>query len=247
MFNNKNVLGLLFFVLILSSCSTDRSSLATTQTSPLDETSSTVLTAEDGVSIYYTYYPGSSSQGIILLHMLNADRSSWDNIPSLLQQEGYHVIAIDFRGHGESIEKGRWQSFDDSDFNDMIFDVEAATTFLETKSVSSVAIIGASIGANIALQYAAANPVAGIVLLSPGLDYRGITTEDAIIPYGNNPLFIAVSEDDVYSFESSQVLDEKALGEHKVIIYSGSAHGTRMFSHNDLLPEISLFLNNIFK
>lgn len=199
---------------------------------------------DDGVSIVGTYYAPSSglkdsTPTIILLHMLGKDRSTWNTFASALSHKGYDVLAIDLRGHGDSIKQGSstasYQSFTENDFNKMTLDVKAAKQFLiEQKNAKPdrMAVIGASIGANIALNYAATlDPTIKIViLLSPGLNYRGVATSDTITKY-KNPIYIAATEGDSESAKDSQTLCTKINCGENLKIYSGSiSHGTNMFS-----------------
>ena len=43
------------------------------------------------------------AQAVILLHMYRSDRSAWRPLISLLEDAGFAIMAIDLRGHGESI------------------------------------------------------------------------------------------------------------------------------------------------
>lgn len=86
------------------------------------------------------------------------------------------------RGHGKSVnQNGTFQSFTPNDFNKMKLDVKAAKQFLVTQkgiNPKNIAIVGASIGANVALKYAAVDPsIKAVVLLSPGLHYKGVIKE----------------------------------------------------------------------
>lgn len=199
------------------------------------------LKATDGKSIKGTYYRGETNKGIILLHMLNHDRSTWNNFATDLQDEGYHVIAIDFRGHGESA--GDWKDFSTSEFEDrndfveMEYDIEAAASFLKGKASWPKTIIGASIGANIALRYAAVNPeVEKVVLISPGLNYKGVRTSEAAMRYQGEVLMVGSSDDDAY-IEANEKLNNKFVGKHKTFEYMGSGHGTELFDTESGLSE----------
>lgn len=97
-----------------------------------------------------------------------------------LTQGGFSVIAIDLRGHGAS--EGNWRSFSPREFNAVVLDVKAAKDYLISRGVKPgrMGIVGASIGANIALRYAAEDgEIKTVVLLSPGLNYRGVAIEEA--------------------------------------------------------------------
>ena len=191
------------------------------------------LITDDNVKLRGTFYKGRDDKpSIILLHMLNRNRNDWNNFADMSQSIGYNVITIDFRGHGES--SLNWKDFSQVDFNNMILDVKSAKEYLIANSVSSeVVIMGASIGANVALNYAALDKsIRSIILLSPGLDYRGVKTEDTIKKF-INPVLIVASEDDFYASQSSRTLS--SLSKNSTLkIYMGSAHGTGLFDKTDV-------------
>ncbi len=174
---------------------------------------------DDGVSIIGSYYSSplnvvsnassssTTTPTVILLHMLGKDRSTWNAFASTLSQKGdYAVLSIDLRGHGESVKQNNgntisFQSFTPDDYNKMVLDVKAAKQFLITNksaNPNNISIVGASIGANVAINYAAIDPtIKSVVLLSPGLNYRGVSTEEAITKYkNNNSVYIAATEGD---------------------------------------------------
>ncbi len=191
------------------------------------------LKTSDGINLKGTYYKGTTNQGVILLHMLNKKRATWKEFAKDLQDTGYHVIAIDFRGHGDS--DGDWDDFssnefeDRNDFVDMEYDVAAAAAFLKKKATWPKTIIGASIGANIALRYAANTPeVEKVVLMSPGLSYKGVRTNEASMAYHGEVLMVG-STDDVPYVEANEKLNNKFVGKHKTFEYMGSGHGTDLF------------------
>jgi dienelactone hydrolase len=134
--------------------------------------------------------------------------------------------------------KASYESFSEDDFNDMVIDVKAAKEFLISKNLDpdNVSIVGASIGANVALNYAASNPtIESIVLLSPGLNYKGVSTTETIKQY-NGPIYIAVTSGDGSADDSRVLCDEINCGEN--LIYKGSnSHGTDMFSES-LDPQL---------
>lgn len=191
----------------------------------------------DGVTIFATYFepekPGRRPS-VILLHMLNRTRADWSAFARRLAREGYAVLALDLRGHGQSLEgAGPWMGFSPDQFRAMVEDVASAHRFLRDApraDAGRLALIGASIGANVALQYGSRSlEVKTLVLLSPGLNYRGVTTEDAVGPWGKRPLLIVASREDRYSAQSSRRLDRLAQGRHRLILFDRAGHGTRMF------------------
>ena len=187
---------------------------------------------EDTVKIAATHYVGKGD-GIILLHMLSRDRRDWDIFAVKLNSLGYNVLAIDLRGHGES--ELDFLKFNSTDYNNMVKDVAAAKKYLNK---TRIFVIGASIGANVALNYAVKDKdVKGIVLLSPGADYRGVETLKAIMKY-DRPIMIVSSEDDFQSIGASRQLYSFAGKQRELKEYGDAGHGTNMFVKLDLADSI---------
>jgi len=193
----------------------------------------TITTADD-IKIAGDYSGESGRPAVLLLHMMPATKESWRDFSEKLVERGFQTLAIDLRGHGES-EGGSqgYKKFSDKDHQASVKDVEAGVGFLKSKSASSISLAGASIGANLALQYAAEHlEVSKIILLSPGLDYRGVKTETVIgkLREGQSVYFIA-SLDDPYSADTVKVLSEMAPAhvERMVKVFENAGHGTAIF------------------
>ncbi len=194
-----------------------------------------VLATEDGVTLKASFYPKESNNAVILVHMLNSNRQSYNEFALRLNRR-FGVLSVDSRGHGES--DLDWNDFSEKDFNSMVLDVKAAKAFLSGKGFSEVYLVGASIGANTVLNYAAADDsIKKIVLLSPGLNYRGVSTGDSVREYKNKVLIVASGEDS-YSFASSEKLFEESPGEKRFLRLSNAGHGTSMFAKPGLMDEI---------
>lgn len=199
--------------------------LADLQPKPVD------LVTEDNVNLKATYYPaaGAAAQApaLLLLHMLNSNKESWQDFAPALQEAGYAVLALDLRGHGES---------SNANFNYVFMDrdADAGLRWLRTRpeiNAEKTGIVGASIGANLALRSGSRTPqIKSVVLLSPGLDYRGVTTLDVLATYGQRPIMIVAAENDSYAANSSRTLNSQALGQHQLQIYPGADHGTNLLS-----------------
>ncbi|NQU98950.1 alpha/beta fold hydrolase [Candidatus Woesearchaeota archaeon] len=213
-------------LLLLSSCSGD--------VNPF------FIKASDGVKISANFFPAESEKGVILLHMLNHGKNDWNDFVPVLNENGYNVLAIDMRGHGLS--ELDWREFSDVEFSRAVLDVAAAKSHLEENGVSEFGIIGASIGANIALKYAAQDKeIKSIILLSPSLNYRGVTTSDNILKY-DRAVFTVTSSKDTQSADDAFVLHEVASGEKKFLIYNDAGHGTDMFKEPSLNEVIITWL-----
>ena len=194
------------------------------------------ITAADGLPIQATLLTPLTSgaePGVILLHMLGDDRTVWGEVglTADLVAAGYAVLVMDMRGHGETGGAQDWALA--ADDLGRAWDAFAA---LETVDAARTAVVGASIGANMALRLGAdRTDVAAVALLSPGLDYRGVTTADQATSYGDRPLLLIAAEDDAYSADSVRALAEAADGA-TVHIFERAGHGTNMFA---AAPELA--------
>jgi pimeloyl-ACP methyl ester carboxylesterase len=124
----------------------------------------------------------------------------------------------------------------------MIDDVGAALQFIRSQGVNGgVFLAGASLGANVALNYASlTNSVSGVILLSPGIDYQGIQTGEAIQRLKKEPVLLVASEADKYAFLSSVRL--KNLYPNATFWSDVKpGHGVQMFDDN-LLQRIKKWL-----
>ena len=166
--------------------------------------------------------------GVILLHMLNSRRGVWADlgVSEALASDGFTVLALDMRGHGETGGAMDWTLAEED-----LQRVWEAFAALPAVDAARTAVVGASIGANMALVTGANEPqVATAVLLSPGLDYRGVMTDDRIADWGTRPLLIVASNEDSYAADSAVALADLAGDTAVLELYDGAGHGTHMFS-----------------
>jgi alpha-beta hydrolase superfamily lysophospholipase len=201
----------------------------------IDASQRVSLRAEDGVMLAATWYepPSRPAPAVILIHMLHRSRRDWDAVAQRLSSEGFGALAIDLRGHGES--GGTAGGATEGEYSSMVFDVRAARRYVATRGdvvQSRVAIVGASIGANLAALEAAADPsVAGLVLLSPSLEYRGLRIE-APLRKTARPVLLVASDDDPYASRSARDLQKAGGGPREIVVVRQAGHGTAMLTRD---------------
>ncbi|MDP3769471.1 MAG: alpha/beta fold hydrolase [Candidatus Sungbacteria bacterium] len=209
------------------------------------------VSTKDGLTIEGDYYASSGQSGALLLHMMPADRTSWNSFAVKLQEAGFHVLTIDLRGHGKSTGgPAGYRIFSDAEHQQSIFDIEAAVEFLHGKGVKKLHIGGASIGANLAVQYAAKHPeIISVMLLSPGLDYHGIHTDIWVDNLkSHQAMLLVASDDDVYSFTSVKTLFDRStsLPKREIKLLSEAGHGTCVFEKNSaFIDELVTWLKKV--
>ena len=106
------------------------------------------LTTSDGVPIAGSYWPGRRPGGpaVLLLHGVDSSRASFARHAAWLNGLGYAVLAIDFRGHGESGQVARSFGLNEAR------DADAGLAFLRQGAPGRrVGVIGTSLGGAAAL------------------------------------------------------------------------------------------------
>ena len=208
------------------------------------------LKTSDGVKIVGDFeMPTGAKKAVLLLHMMPSTRVSWKSLTEDLNKAGFATLAIDLRGHGESAATLDYKKFTDAEHQASRLDVDAAINFLKQNKFSeeNISFAGASIGANLSLdalyRYAGTSRA---VLLSPGLNYRGIKTEAAMRGLNSHQkVWLVAAEGDEYSAQSVRALKSLQAEKSVLTIFPGGDHGTTLFkSQPKLINDIAVFLHS---
>jgi pimeloyl-ACP methyl ester carboxylesterase len=222
----------------------------------MKETEKIFLTTADGKKIAGLFRkPENPSFWAILIHMRPATKESWDEFAGELFNKNIASLAIDLRGHGES-DNGPDGYLNDENCNIKINDLKSAVEFLRSEGAEpeKIVFIGASIGANLSLKFLSEDKDFKIaVLLSPGLNYREVSGEEAAekISSEQRILFISSRDDDrVFGneLEAQKLFDSVPLdAEKEIVVYEKGGHGTQILKTEEL-PEIKeTIINFIIK
>jgi len=195
---------------------------------------------DDGGLIYGHLY-GKGERGLVLTHGGRFNKESWKEQAEILVKAGFRVLAIDFRGYGQS--KGPGQA--DPLSAPLHLDVLAAVRYLKQAGAKTVSIVGGSMGGTAAARAsveAKAGEIDRLVLLASGViekpeQMKGrklfITTRDDFS--GNNVPRLPKIRDQY----------ERAPDPKELVILDGSAHAQVIFSTEQadrLMREIMRFL-----
>lgn len=202
------------------------------------------LTAADGSAIKATSY-GKGTNGVVLVHDKGRSSADWGPFAEKLASQGFHVVAVDLRGHGASKPP---DTLGEADWPKTPQDVAAAVAHLKGKGATKIALLGAGFGANAALAAAADDVgVTNLVLLSPGLNINGVTVGAAMEKYGARPVLLVASAEDAYAARSVNYLDGKAAGAKHLEILSDAGSGAKMLNRDAGLENTLLsWLNGSF-
>lgn len=199
------------------------------------------IEAEDGLVLIGDYYlPSGEMDGeavpvVLMMHMLNARRADWSPlIPILVNEYHFAVLNIDMRGHGDTGGSQDWALAES--------DVQTLVDWLgEQNEINpdAITILGASIGSNLALRgWANDENILTAIALSPGLDYRGVTTEDAVEAGSDRAVMLVASRQDTASAVSVATLFTATTADVQVRLFSGRLHGTQLLSDESILAEL---------
>ncbi|MBI5831525.1 MAG: alpha/beta fold hydrolase [Armatimonadetes bacterium] len=211
------------------------------------------LEAADGVALDSGWRPTKSKAkaGVVLVPMLGHTREDYDGFSQALAGYGVASLAVSLRGHGKSAAPDGKSSdkFSTEDWTKAKADIAAAVAALREKvGGAPVAIVGASIGANLAVLYAADQPdrVQGLVLMSPGLDYHGVTITEAFGKLKTKPTMVINSADDTQAVPAAklQVMHEEK--KFTMLQYDGSEHGTDLLGkHAQIVSKVVDWLGKL--
>ena len=215
----------------------------------LPESETITRQAPDGVALVADFYAApeetTDAPVIIALHMLNSKRSAYEPIIPGLHAAGYAILNVDLRGHGESGGSRDWEA--------AIADIADWLDWLNTERQlyeNGLAIMGASIGANVAIITCAESQICqGAIALSPGLDYRGVRPETALVDgLADRSALLVAAQQDSSSATAIRQMFLNAQGALTARLVRGRAHGTRLFDsdYNSLSGLIILWLEQLF-
>ena len=192
------------------------------------------LKAEDGVSIH-AVEAGRGSHAVLLLHDQGRTSADWRLFADRLEDKGYRVLRVDLRGHGES---ASILDATEPDWAAMRADVAAAIRHLRKRGAKKISIVGAGLGANLAIEVAAADTaITSLVLLSPGLNIKGYKPSKPVVAYGDRPILFAAASGDQVAAATITYLAKQATGPARAVLLDGDASGTNLLDDDPGLED----------
>lgn len=169
---------------------------------------------------------------VVLVPMLGRPKDDWQAVAERLAEANIGALAIDLPGTAvppDAAELQRWHE-----------PIGAAVAYLTGRptevQAGAIGVAGASLGANLAVVAAAADPaIRAIALVSPSLDYRGVRIELPFAQYGARPALLLASVHDPYAARSVRILAQEPSGAREVRWSSVPAHGTMLLARDGAL------------
>jgi dienelactone hydrolase len=169
----------------------------------------------------------SGAPGVILIHQYQQNDEQWGDLPEAMANAGYRVLAFNLRGHGDS------DGYDGSlpgilDDPVAALDVDAALDYLKNDGQADaerIAIVGTSIGANLAVAAAIRDIAKSYVSFS--------SRKSKAEKYAGSPArvlssvyYVASENDGGNQAADAQTLHELTTKPRAITIYPGTAdHG----------------------
>lgn len=207
------------------------------------------ITAPDGANIRATYFAAANTAkpapAVLLLHMCNTTRKSWEPVASQLAVSGIHALTMDYRGFGESAGP-KFDGLPPQQQGEMIQqkwpgDIDAAFSFLLSQpgvDKNRIGVGGGSCGVNNAVHVAMRHAnVLSLVLLAGPADKDGL---EFLSQKHFPPMFTAAAADD--QFDANAPQDMQWLSEisgnprNKFTSFKDGKHGTEIFGPHPELP-----------
>ena len=202
----------------------------------------TVSFPTDDRGIVFASVYGAGTRGLVLAHGgAIHNKESWTPQAKELAAEGFHVLAIDFRGYGKSRGPGDSNPMDAP----LHLDILAAVRYLREHGAEDVSVIGGSMGAAAAGDASiAAKPgeISCVVLLggAPNGPAEQLTS---------GSLYIVARDDaseDGPRLPGIRSQYDKSPQPKKLVVLDGSAHAQALFQTKDsenVLLEMTQFLS----
>jgi pimeloyl-ACP methyl ester carboxylesterase len=179
----------------------------------------------DGVTLEGKLF-GEGNTGVVLSHMFPSDQSSWFEFAGILSERDYVALTYDFRGYCPGGDAGC--SAGEQDFPELWRDVSAAMDFLRSRRVTTLFLVGASMGGTASLVAASTEVtgVGGVVTLSAPREFQGLAADDGVVQGVFAPKLFVAGIDDFAAADAAQAMYSVAGPPKRVEIITTADHGT---------------------
>jgi dienelactone hydrolase len=168
---------------------------------------------------------GQGTRAVVLAHGGRFNKESWEAQARILADAGFLVLALDFRGYGDSSGPGE----PDPLAAPLHLDILGAVQYLLARGARSVGIIGGSMGGSAAAEAVATSASEGIsslVLLASGAGEH----PELIRP----PTLFIVARDDLEFDGTPRLVSiradyDKVQAPKELMLLDGSAHAQNIF------------------
>jgi pimeloyl-ACP methyl ester carboxylesterase len=183
------------------------------------------------------YELGRGTRGVVLVHQYGGDACQWAEFAPRLARSGYHVLAFDAHGYGQSPPGA----------GEVDTDVLAAASKLRALGARKLVLIGASMGGTAVLSAAAQlkPPPAAVVSLSGPGSFDLMSAYDAVPRLAMPKLFVAGSRD-VQFVDDARELDRRARPPKRLVVVPTGDHGVDLLGDPRATRAVDALLRRAF-
>lgn len=206
-----------------------------------DGSSTHVIQAADGYAFSARVWRVDPKRVAIYLHEYRDDQTGWWPLATTVRRLPVSSITFDFRGHGTDADNP-------DDVLGMVEDARAAVAFARSQGFDQIMLIGAGMGAAIAVQVAAEQDDLRVIGLSTPSAFDLLDTL-AAMPRVAGRIALVATEDDLSAAHSLGALQAAGeVPEAYVRLYPGRAHGVDMLRPTGDEPGVALaFVNELME
>ena len=209
---------------------------------------------KDGFSIYAKFeYPKIKEKTdfstVVLLHSLGYSSQWWETLPNKLVEQGYAVLMIDLRGHGNSVfnsnlQRVSWNSLTNNAYakypDDVITMIEYVKNENKRTFFNNWAIVGSDIGSITAIHVA--NKIAykpkTIVMLSPIVEAKGLYAPVKLAELNDIDVLSITGVSDLVSIETNRYLKKFAQSTYAEYTAESKSNGMLLLKHDTTLSNV---------
>lgn len=169
---------------------------------------------------------GDGRVGLLLAHQTNSSVCEWFPAAESLAQQGFRVLAFDFRGNGSSISHVR-------DPGRLDLDVAAGVEQLKRLGAEEVIAIGGSMGGTAVLVAGGASApegLAGVISMSGPSVFGDLDAGAAVRRLELPVLFVVARTDAPFATEARQMHRSAATDDKQLMVLPAGSHGSAMLA-----------------
>ncbi len=184
--------------------------------------------------------------GVVLLHTGRSDRAAYARLQRLLAEAGLAVLNLDWRGRGESINRGSYFDLDpetrDLAWQDALVALDHLAG-LESVDETRLATVGTVHGAEYAVRSACRDSRVAAVVLLTGYRPQDQSEADHLTSGAVDTLYITCTGHQVTTRAMRELHSAAPPGRSQYVEYPGSALGYQLFElDHDLEPRVVSWL-----
>ncbi|GMU41289.1 MAG: hypothetical protein AMXMBFR23_21550 [Chloroflexota bacterium] len=188
-----------------------------------------LLETADGHAVEARLWRVDPVRVAIYLHEYRETQATWWDYATVIRRIPVSAITFDFRGHTEEEGDAR-DDGDQDDIPGMVEDARAAVAFAREQGFEQIMLVGAGMGAAVAIEVAAGEPDLRVIGLSTPSEFDLLLTRESIVPVADRVALAATEEDLSAAHSLTELQEAGRIPAERVRLYPGRAHGVEMLT-----------------